>query len=468
MTTDRRRLLRCGEALLLIALAMFTAWQARADERMLSFGNMGEMRVYQNSAEPSRVALFISENWNAGSIVLARALADLDTAVVGIDGARYLKALQSRADACLYPAGEFEALSHYVQQRLGRHHYTPPLIIGHGTGATLAYALLAQAPAGTFAGAVSLGFCSELPTAIPLCPNHGLTSTASKGHGRALKALPLTAPWRVVQGADDQTCNLTTVGAFVAASAGAQLITAPGLGHALAPGSSWQTPLITAYRQVASASSAAIAQAPQDIGDLPIVEVGGEGGGDTLAVLVSGDGGWAGIDREVAARLKAAGIAVVGFNSLQYFWQARTPDQAGRDFERVVRHYLSSWHKRRVLLVGYSLGADVLPFMASRLAPDLQQRIALIALIAPGRTASFEFHLSDWLSSRDERATPVLPEIDRLRLPLLCIYGEEENDSLCPTLAAGKAHQIRLPGGHHFNDDYATLAKEILKAAGTP
>src|SRR3569623_1206231 len=450
MTTDYPRLPRCGEALLLIALAMFTAWQARADERVLSFGNMGEMRVYQNSAEPSRVALFISESWNAASIVLARALADLDTAVVGIDGARYL-----------------EALSQYVQQRLSRRHYTPPLIIGHGTGATLAYALLAQAPAGTFAGAVSLGFCSELPTAIPLCPNHGLTSTAGKGHGRALKALALTAPWRVVQGADDQTCKLTTAGGFVASSTGAQLITAPGLGHALAPGSSWQTPLITAYRQVASASSAAIAQAPQDIGDLPIVEVGGQGGGDTLAVLVSGDGGWAGIDREVAARLKTAGIAVVGFNSLQYFWQARTPDQAGRDFERVVRHYLASWHTRRVLVVGYSLGADVLPFMASRLAPVLQQRSALGALIAPGRTASFEFHLSSWLSS-DDRATPVLPEIDRLRLPLLCSYGEEENDSLCPTLAAGKAHQIHLPGGHHFNDDYARLAKEILRAASTP
>src|SRR3569833_3033623 len=95
-------------------------------------------------------------------------------------------------------------------------------------GATLAYALLAQAPAGTFAGAVSLGFCSELPTAIPLCPNHGLTSTASKGHGRALKALPLTAPWRVVQGADAQTCKLQAAGGFVAASAGAQLIAAPG------------------------------------------------------------------------------------------------------------------------------------------------------------------------------------------------------------------------------------------------
>ena len=35
----------------------------------------------------------------------------------------------------------------------------------------------------------------------------------------------------------------------------------------------------------------------------------------------------------------------------------------------------------KVVLIGYSLGADVLPFMASRLKPDLVNRVVLIALL---------------------------------------------------------------------------------------
>jgi type IV secretory pathway VirJ component len=45
-------------------------------------------------------------------------------------------------------------------------------------------------------------------------------------------------------------------------------------------------------------------------------------------VLLTGDGGWAGLDQELAERLAARGVPVVGFNSLKYFRTERTPEEA--------------------------------------------------------------------------------------------------------------------------------------------
>ena len=108
-------------------------------------------------------------------------------------------------------------------------------------------------------------------------------------------------------------------------------------------------------------------------------------GGKTLAVMISGDGGWAGIDKDVSKALSAKGIPVVGWNSLQYFWTARKPDAAARDLERILRHYLAVWSKQEVLLIGYSFGADVLPFFANRLPADLLEQVRLVALLGPAR-----------------------------------------------------------------------------------
>jgi type IV secretory pathway VirJ component len=75
--------------------------------------------------------------------------------------------------------------------------------------------------------------------------------------------------------------------------------------------------------------------------DLPLGDVARQGtGSDTFAVIISGDGGWAGIDRDIAGALSRKGMDVVGLNSLQYFWTRRTPEEASRDMDRILRHYL--------------------------------------------------------------------------------------------------------------------------------
>ena len=184
--------------------------------------------------------------------------------------------------------------------------------------------------------------------------------------------------------------------------------------------------------------------------------------------MVSGDGGWAGIDRQIGETFAAQGIPVVGLNSLRYLWKPRTPDQAAADLTRVLRHYLQAWHASRILLVGYSRGANVLPFMVTRLPAGLRGRIQVVALLGLSHEAGFEFHFADLLG-RGKGGLPTLPEVRALRgLRVLCVYGMDETDTACRDLPPGLASVVALPGGHHFGGDYREAARRILDAARAP
>jgi type IV secretory pathway VirJ component len=185
-----------------------------------------------------------------------------------------------------------------------------------------------------------------------------------------------------------------------------------------------------------------------------------------MVVVVSGDGGWAAIDRSLGNALASSGVGVVGFNSLKYFWKKRSPEEASYSLRRILDYYLSAWKKKQVVLVGYSLGADVLPFMINGLPSASRTGVRLVALLGPSREVDFEFHLSDWLGNFSHGSSrPVKPEVEKLRgLPLLCFFGEDESDSLCNDLDPAMAHCIRLSGGHHFGGNYQSIAAAILDA----
>ena len=61
----------------------------------LVFGRFGSVALYRDSPHPSRRVLFISGDggWNLGVVDMARALASLDSLVVGVDITHYLKEL---------------------------------------------------------------------------------------------------------------------------------------------------------------------------------------------------------------------------------------------------------------------------------------------------------------------------------------------------------------------------------------
>ncbi|MDE2135935.1 MAG: virulence factor family protein, partial [Gammaproteobacteria bacterium] len=280
-------------------------------------------------------------------------------------------------------------------------------------------------------------------------------------------AATLRQPWIALQGDKDEVCSARTAADFAAQVANGAIVHLPLVGHGFAVERNWMPQFRAAYLKLTAPAAAAPPPAPE-IGDLPVNEVPAGGSSPELALLLTGDGGWAGLDQELAARLAQSGVPTVGLNSLKYFWSERTPEETARDVARLLRHYLVAWNKQRVLLVGYSFGADVLPFVVNRLPADLRARIASVSLLGIDANASFEVSVADWVGSGGGGPRTV-PELAALApMPVLCIYGEGEADSICPGLPAGGAvTRAQIGRGHHFSGEYSALADRILAFART-
>jgi type IV secretory pathway VirJ component len=435
-----------------------------------TFGRFGTVAIYHEIPHPSQVMLLVSgeQGWNQEAENVARALASLNAIVVGIDLPQYLTTLSAAAETCSYPGGDFDALSKFVQQKYGFPTYVHPVLVGYGDGATLAYATLAQAPPDMFQGVISLGFCPEFAVKKPLCEWNSLKweSQPQGNHFRLLPGTALAAPWIALHGDQDQVCRATAIETFVNQVNRSAFMLVPQVGHDFSAPTIWLPQFTQAFaRLVVTADHTS---PPDALADLPLVEIPATGPStDTLAVVVSGDGGWATIDREVGNALASLGIPVIGLNSLKYFWTRRTPDGAAQDLERIICHYLTTWKKDKAVLIGYSRGADVLPFMANRLPQELITHTPVVVLLGPTHTVDFEFHLTDWLPGSTNTAThPVLPEVQKLiATKMLCVYGEEEVDTLCQDLDPRRATVIRLKGGHHFDGNYQAIAETIVRAA---
>jgi type IV secretory pathway VirJ component len=201
------------------------------------------------------------------------------------------------------------------------------------------------------------------------------------------------------------------------------------------------------------------------VNDLPLIKVPTKGpGGDELAVLLTGDGGWAQTDKGLSRALVKGGVPVVGWNSLRYFLRRREPDRAAKDLERILRHFLPLWHKERIILIGYSFGADVMPFLANRLPPDLTEKVSLIALLGPSESADFRFHPREWIGKPSPEYRPVAPEIEKLAgKEILCFFGQTEKaTTLCLKLRAGLVQPLARPGSHIVGKNYGPVAAAIL------
>jgi type IV secretory pathway VirJ component len=210
-----------------------------------------------------------------------------------------------------------------------------------------------------------------------------------------------------------------------------------------------------------------------DLSDLPLVEVPVKNATrDLFAVLATGDGGWSGIDVELSRLLQAKGIPVVGLNSPRYLWQRKTPDEVGRDLHRIVDHYAEAWHLGRWIVIGYSRGAEMVPFMVSRLPAEDRARTLEVAMLGATHLAELEFHAADLVESAEHGDLPMIPEVEKLRgLPMLCVYGTEEPATLCTDLPPTLATPLKLQGGHHFGQHYDAIVEAILATlppAGRP
>jgi len=435
----------------------------------LRYGPFGKIWIYRQTSNPSQVVLFVSGDggWNLGVIDMAKELATLDALVVGIDIIHYLNEFNKSTENCLYPAADFEMLSKFVQQDLKYAHYITPILVGYSSGATLVYATLVQAPSNTFKGAISLGFCPDLPISKPMCHGSGLQvelMLKNKGY-KFLPTNSLEVPWIALQGTIDQVCNKDSTEKFVKKTKNAEIVLLPKVGHGFSVQPRWLPQFKQAFQKIAIISSEPPATNLSKLSDLPIVEVPASKNFDNiLALHITGDGGYGVTDKGISQALCEKGIPVVVLNSLHYFWTKRTPDMTAQDVQRILEYYLTEWKKEKIVLIGYSLGADVLPFVVNRLPEELRAKIVLITFLGLGTDAEFEFHLTNWVGKQaSENSYRILPEVKKLSgMKMLCIFGENDQDCLCRTLDSSLVKSIELKGGHRIAGNFEPVVQAIL------
>lgn len=441
----------CGDSAPQPATAATT--EPAVDVRLVDHGQFeGVHLVKANAALTGTVVLASdAQGWDARADQTAIAMARSGALVVGIDTPAFLNKVAQGAPDCISPAGDFDNLARFAQAYMHLPQYAPAVLVGLGAGASLSVAAQLQVSDHTFAGAIAVDFCDVMPEQLPFCEEEMLSRQGTAPQRFGPKARP-AAPIYNLGRSHQQACE-------------------SGIDSSYTPYVEADSELLSAYTTLAQRAAKWAVRAPQQLDDLPIIEVAAASGavtGDSFVVLVSGDGGWAGLDRALAERLSRSGVPCVGLDSLRYFWTKRTPDGLAKDLSRIIDYYQLQWRLPKVAVIGFSQGADVVPFAVNRLPPSLRSALTATLVLGPSAHASFEFHVASWVSS-DADGLPVMPELRRLAgHDLWCVYGDGDDDALCPLLPETGYHIVRLPGGHHFGGDYEALANIILPAIRAP
>ena len=442
---------------ILLALAILgaPALAATPQGSQLQYGLFGTVTLMQPAGTPQRSVLLFSDRGgvDAASRTYAQGLAHDGSFVVTVDLDSYLKQLESLADPCSFPAGHVEEMAHWMERHANLPTYQPPYVVGIGAGADFAYAMSVQAPSGTFSGVATLGYDFDFRLPRAFCPADFGVATAADG--KVFRIAPvqrMPLPWlaqpfaagaRVngLLGDIEQTLDLQR---DATASDGATLAIA--LDRLNAP----QSDVVTT---------------DDTLSDLPLTEIAPQGASDhRIAIMLTGDGGWAGLDKGVAAVLSQHGMRVIGLSSLEFFWHKKDAAQITDAVSRIVAHYAARYPDARFVLIGYSFGASLVPVVANRLPEAQRAKISGGVMISPDDTAVFEIHVGDWFgNTAHSDALPLAPEMAHTRVPLVCVYGSGESDEWCPAAAKlGPMKLVELPGGHHYDGDYDKLGAAIL------
>ena len=200
------------------------------------------------------------------------------------------------------------------------------------------------------------------------------------------------------------------------------------------------------------------------IKDLPLIITEAPAGKSKTAVLlISGDGGWYHFEQRIADDFAARGIATIGLDSRKYFWVRTTPEKTTMQIAQALNYFGLKWGTEKFVIMGYSLGAEIVPFIINRLPADLKKRIFSAVLLSPSTTTDFEIHITNMMGigSRKNTYETVHEIINMSPIHTLIIFGDGEKTEV-PDLLTGTHVTIRkIPGDHHYKSDVPLIVKTM-------
>ncbi len=431
-----------------LSLLVFFGWRTWHDVPHQGYlpptqpgGLLGRVHLFQPEAENTGTVILFSgaKGWDEAEQALAERLSGKGILVIGVSLDQALAAMEREKVDCLEPKWVVEDISRNTQRYLRSGTYHLPVLAGIGPGATMALRIGAETSRATTGGVVAIDPAPGGESKRPICPPSEIVTGGP----------PLSAAVIVTSNGDTER-----------ATREAAAMQAP------APTRSNASPA-DALTEAVLAQIATLEPADDNsLDSLPLVEMPTKPTQGVIAFVYSGDGGWRDLDKDVAEQLLAEGIPTIGVDMLRYFWSYKQPADAARDLSRMIRYYRTKWPDTRVVLVGYSFGADVLPAIYNRLPNEDKAAVHQLSLLGLSDKANFEISLDEFLSNEGDKAEPILPELKHIPLGLIqCFNGKEDDESLCPTLQKMGVETITTEGGHHFDGNYEHLAQMIADGA---
>jgi type IV secretory pathway VirJ component len=182
-----------------------------------------------------------------------------------------------------------------------------------------------------------------------------------------------------------------------------------------------------------------------------------------LIFYITGDGGFNKFSTSLMQSLNKKGFSVIGLNAKDYFWNKRKPEEAATAIEEAINESNKVWRKRNIVLIGYSFGADVSPFMLTHFSPALSNRINRLVLLSPSAKTDFEIHVLQMFGWRKGEGESVPGEINKVSKPVTIIVGDDENDFPFDQLTIKNKQVIKMRGGHHYDGDVDALCKQVMQ-----
>ena len=180
--------------------------------------------------------------------------------------------------------------------------------------------------------------------------------------------------------------------------------------------------------------------------------------------FLTGDGGWNPFSQHLVAELQQSGYSMVALDSQQYFWKAKSPEELSKDTQTIINYYLKAWNKSEFVLIGFSFGADAGALLPTRLPKNLLDRLKHVVLFSPSPSTDLVIKLIEMAGGSSDGRYKVNAEIAKIPVPVLCVFGSEEDSELRSQIKESNLlKKIDIPGSHRYNNDYRQVAKVIIQ-----
>jgi len=202
-----------------------------------------------------------------------------------------------------------------------------------------------------------------------------------------------------------------------------------------------------------------------DISDPMPMKYWNTGHDSPLVFYVSGDAGFNSFSKNFSEQIFRNGFDIYALNTKDYFWDEKTARGSAGDFSGFLEDRFRGRKNKQLVIVGYSFGADALPFILNRFPPETRQRILKVILIDPSSNGDLKITLASYINESAAGRWATFPELSKLGDLSFAFILSDFSAYYYPYAKVPLADKqlYRLPGNHRFDGNFKGLASTVAK-----